>query len=138
MKTCFKCGVEQPLDNFYKHKGMVDGHLGKCKECTKSDTKRYRLEKIDYYRAYDVARSKTPERKEHEYQRLKEYRKRYPERKRAHEVVAYAIKRGELTPQVCMVCGNKAEAHHPDYSHPLDVVWLCKAHHEELHHSHTF
>ena len=31
-------------------------------------------------------------------------------------------------------CGClKTEAHHWDYSRPLDVVWLCKKHHEEYH-----
>ena len=38
MKKCFKCGEVKELDLFYKHKGMVDGHLNKCIECTKKDT----------------------------------------------------------------------------------------------------
>lgn len=34
VKTCFKCGKEKSLDEFYTHPRMKDGHLGKCKECT--------------------------------------------------------------------------------------------------------
>lgn len=39
MKNCFKCNIAKPLDKFYKHKGMQDGHLNKCIECTKKDNK---------------------------------------------------------------------------------------------------
>lgn len=38
-KTCFKCKIEKPLYDYYKHPYMGDGHLNKCKECTKIDTK---------------------------------------------------------------------------------------------------
>lgn len=39
VKVCFKCGIEKPLTEYYKHKRMTDGHLNKCKECNKSDVK---------------------------------------------------------------------------------------------------
>lgn len=38
MKVCFKCGIEKDLNSFYKHSEMKDGHLNKCKTCTKIDT----------------------------------------------------------------------------------------------------
>lgn len=48
-------------------------------------------------------------------------------------MVAKAIKSGQLVRQPCFVCGEKAQAHHPDYSAPLDVVWLCVMHHRQAH-----
>lgn len=39
MKVCFKCHTEKSLDEYYAHKEMADGHLNKCKDCTKRDVK---------------------------------------------------------------------------------------------------
>lgn len=38
-KTCFKCNIDKALSEYYKHPQMGDGHLNKCKICTKKDTK---------------------------------------------------------------------------------------------------
>lgn len=46
MKKCFKCGIEKELSEFYLHKKMKDGHLNKCKVCTKKDTMEHRKENI--------------------------------------------------------------------------------------------
>lgn len=37
-KICFKCNQSKSLTEYYKHPKMGDGHLGKCKTCTKKDT----------------------------------------------------------------------------------------------------
>ena len=56
---------------------------------------------------------------------------------RARRVFRKAIERGKIARQPCAVCGlPDAEGHHPDYSAPLDVVWLCKSHHDETHRMH--
>lgn len=46
MKKCFKCGQEKDLKNFYKHPGMSDGRLNKCKECTKIDVKKRTVPRV--------------------------------------------------------------------------------------------
>lgn len=44
------------------------------------------------------------------------------------------VKRGKVQKLSCSICGSeRSEAHHPDHSKPLDVIWLCRDHHLELH-----
>jgi len=45
-----------------------------------------------------------------------------------------AVKRGEIKRQPCSSCGSsKSEQHHPDYSKPLLIEWLCRQCHAALH-----
>lgn len=58
-----------------------------------------------------------------------------PERRRATGLVTTAIWQGRLTRQPCEVCGatKRVDAHHDDYTKPLEVRWLCKSHHKQHH-----
>lgn len=133
MKTCFKCQTAKPLSEFYKHAQMGDGHLNKCKDCAKKDVKEHRQKEWERVRAYDRMRAAQPHRVAKSKERQKVYRAKHPDRDAAHRKVQYAVRTGKLTPLPCLVCGDKAESHHPDYSRPLDVVWLCPAHHKQAH-----
>lgn len=60
---------------------------------------------------------------------------REAQKRRARGMVHRAVRDGVLSRQPCGVCGvERTEAHHEDYSKPLEVRWLCKRHHEEAHH----
>ena len=129
MKRCFKCGESKPISSFYRHSKMADGHLNKCKECTKSDVKRHRLVNIDRIRAYDIARGsrQTPEYR-------KQYKADFPDRYKARTAVSNAVRDGRLTRQPCECCGaSKVHGHHEDYSKPLSVNWLCPPCHKWWH-----
>ena len=134
-KVCFKCDRRKPLDDFYKHKMMADGHLGKCKACAKKDVAKNYRDNIDAKRAYERERFKRPERKAKllEYQRKQ--RANSPGKDRARAAVAHAIRDGRLIRGPCEVCGttSRVHGHHDDYRRPLVVRWLCFRHHMEHH-----
>lgn len=120
-KTCFKCDVEQPITEFYRHPRMGDGRLGKCKKCTRRDVQENYNGKIEYYRAYDRRRGRRPGPKHKE---------------AARNAVNAAIVSGRLVRGNCEVgvdCRGRIEAHHDDYKKHLEVRWLCKKHHAEIH-----
>lgn len=48
-KECFICHKVKPLGDFYKHKGMFDGRLNKCKECCNSYYDNERKTNPHYY-----------------------------------------------------------------------------------------
>lgn len=51
-KVCFKCGQWKQLDDYHRHKQMGDGHLNKCKECTKRDVKAWINNNRDKHAVY--------------------------------------------------------------------------------------
>lgn len=120
-KVCFKCQVEKALTEFYVHPAMGDGRLNKCKECARKDVRANYEANADHYRAYDRKRG---------------YRPGDPHKVAARMAVNHAIENGRLTKLECEVgvgCRGRIEAHHDDYNKPLDVRWLCKKHHGEVH-----
>lgn len=60
---------------------------------------------------------------------VKNWRLNNPEKNKAHRVVASAIRNGTLVKEPCFCDNPDTQAHHSDYSKPLDVEWLCKIHH---------
>jgi hypothetical protein len=136
MKQCFKCRKTLPLEEFYQHKMMADGHLGKCKECAKRDEKKRRKSHPERFSMYERIRFQRPERKRQILETQRRRRAKFPEKARAYGAVRYAVKSGKLVRGPCEICGKtQVQAHHKDYSRPLDVQWLCFKHHREHGHA---
>lgn len=100
-----------------------------CKECVKASVRDNRLSRIEYYRAYDRGRGN---RQGFDY--LKKYRESNKSKYLAHNKVNNAVRDGKLKKEPCELCGKvDSHAHHDDYSKPLEVRWLCAAHHRQWH-----
>lgn len=136
MKKCFRCKKTKNIDQFYTHKGMADGHLGKCKNCTKNDAeKRYSDPKNKVkITEYERVRFQNPERKKKVLDYQRERRARNKGKNRAKQDISNGIRNGKIKRLPCEVCGDtKSQAHHADYRKHYDVKWLCFKHHRELH-----
>lgn len=134
VKTCFKCGEEKPIEDFYRHSAMADGHLGKCKECTKKDVgERYALTRA-IRASYERRRTQREERKANKAKYQQNSRRYNPQNNKARRDLFRAVANGKVIKSACEVCADdNTEAHHPDYLKPLDVRWLCRKHHLEEH-----
>lgn len=94
----------------------------------RKDPEKYEKWKADYYSRPEVKAAVI--RRENKYKENPENRPKILAR---HEV-KNALRSGRMTRLPCEKCGAcPTEAHHEDYSRPLDVRWLCEPHHTEEH-----
>jgi len=127
---------------------MSDGHLNKCVDCSKRDAKTRRTAKAadPEWVVLEAQRQREKQAKarrlgtacisgkEKRADVLREAYFRYPDKSKARTALNNALRDGKVFKQNCLVCGSiDSEAHHPDYSKPFDVIWLCPKHHAEEH-----
>ncbi len=140
---CQSCMRFLADDSFYS------SNKARCKECIRASVRLNRAQKIDYYRAYDRQRASDPQRvsARKSYRKTDAFRISHAAatkkldvtnaiRKHAAVTLNNALRAGRVAKQPCFICGCAAEAHHPDYSAPLAVSWLCDSHHKQLHREH--
>jgi alpha-beta hydrolase superfamily lysophospholipase len=98
-----------------------------------SGSKNYDPEKRKKWRAWYYA---LPEVRARNAELARKYRND-PRLRMKHEArwqVGHAIEAGRLKRESCKRCrAVKAEAHHPDYYKPLEIVWLCRTCHRAEH-----
>lgn len=115
--------------------------LWRCRVCERIADDRHRINKAVEIRArnrvQNARRIQDPVYKAYQRRTIRESQKRYPHKQRARQALQRAVRRGAIErPAMCSRCPfiGMIEAHHPDYSKPYDVLWLCKACHELEHH----
>ncbi len=148
-KVCTRCRIERDLESFHRNSRAKDGRASWCRTCSRAYSKnwrevnpeygsRWREVNPEYNRRWREANSVRWKEKSRQWAKANpekgaaascRYAKRYPKLNRALSAVHYAVKVGHLIrPETCEECGREGhiEAHHEDYSRPLNVVWLCR------------
>lgn len=121
---CTRCGVVKREPKRRSYCAACDKAM--FRECYENRKEKYREKNRRYYR-------------NHREEMIIKINTRYPKHMEARRLLAKAVKRGDITRQPCIVCGDrKSEGHHPDYSKPIDVIWLCRKHHAMIHHQENF
>jgi len=127
MPHCKKCGEANP-DNFYS------SCVIECKECIKNRVRLNYRENITHFVSYERERESRPERKEFKFLQMRKHRSMNPDKYRARTAVGNALRDGKIVKKNCERCGSvDSQAHHHDYSKPLEVKWMCFACHRAEH-----
>ena len=158
-KRCSKCGETKALDAFYLRSGKP---IAACKDCTRAarlayvdahrdkvnaEQKAYReanrqvaLQRCRDYRAAHLEEQRAKQRAHYAANREKNEAEkracanRNPQKVATRLAAVAARKSGRLVAEPCLFCGaTPSEAHHHDYSLPLEVTWLCRRHHGLIH-----
>lgn len=73
-------------------------------------------------------------RKDNGYHNENKWRKNNPEKVEAQKEVHRTLRKGIILKRACLMCNlTRTVAHHPNYKKPLQVVWVCKPHHHQIH-----
>ena len=139
LKKCHSCKKCLSTDLFYKNIAKPDGFNSSCRTCHKEWRK-------SHYRRNSVR--VTAQNRKWERDHIDVTRSwRRSATKRAYiaklkplglhviyGMVYRALRDGVILKSPCRICGEaKVEAHHEDYSKPLDLLWYCRRHHTRLH-----
>lgn len=148
MPLCSKCKKEKRVEDFYKDKRRKSGIYSACKKCHNEYFSGNKYPKEYYRKAWVKWWNKLSEKDRKKWRKLnstsqKKWRQNNPNYFKNYFKVGNNKKKRDVrnltnrrikAKSPCEVCGNKvAEKHHPDYNKPLEVVWLCRQHHIDLH-----
>jgi RecJ-like exonuclease len=114
------------------------GKLFCSKECKRTQRRITRME--DYFRHREARLLSSylwgKEHPEQNFKAVKAWRSKNPDGMKAQITIGNMSRRGKITyPDVCPKCGGsgKIHAHHPDYSKPKEVEFMCARCHKDEH-----
>lgn len=117
---------------FFRSNEAKSGLRSRCKQCSRKHKHRDK--------ARDSATSKKYylKNKEEILAKNKVFRAKNNDGEIARRKSFVGAKKGLIQKAPCIICGEeKVDGHHEDYSRPLDLVWLCRSHHRQLHAGHS-
>lgn len=160
-RSCTVCKIVKPFSEFRKNKKGKYGIDAQCKKCRyEKHSKPYYLANKEKCHANankwaknnretinNQARERYAEDPRKVLDKMSKYRSknktandnyraRHVEKIRAQAKLQYHVKHGNvIKPNKCTFCENTnwIEAHHHDYSKALDVVWVCRQCHVQIH-----
>ncbi len=102
------------------------------------DGLKWRRKNPNYIKDYNRQYRKTAHGRKVNWKANKKWRNKNREKIRATDTLRYAIMKGTVKkPNACSICKSKEKmllhGHHPDYSKPLEVIWVCHKCHRKLH-----
>lgn len=114
-----KCSICKKNDGAYSFKGYmtkkgIQRYHFRCRECNTAISKKYRSTEKG---KLAIGRC------------VKKSIKKYQYKQNARMLIAKSIRMGILLKEYhCSKCFSDyhVQAHHDDYSKPLDIIWLCK------------
>jgi ribosomal protein L44E len=134
MKHCKGCDTAKPVTDFNKNRSSKDGLQYRCRQCQLAANRQWcerhpEVRRAALRRQYRREKAKPGSRRPSKSGPAKA--------KKAQLAVWNATLTGRLIrPDNCSACGSSEwpiQAHHEDYSRPLDVQWLCTRCHGRLH-----
>lgn len=115
MITCPTCEEKLPAEAFGRDSSRASGLQRVCKVCKRNVNKAAYKRDGSRHKRYNIRVLNTM-------------------RRVSHLIVARALRTYEIEKSPCEGCGSrKTDAHHDDYSLPLDVRWLCRSCHKQWH-----
>lgn len=131
---CRMCASAANREHYQRNK---ESHRERCKEYQQENAGKIAIRRRanyranpDLYKKMQIKYNQSPKGKLNAIRGMKAQQERNAEKVRVRRITRTAINNGTLKRLPCEVCGDpKSDAHHEDYSKPLDVKWLCRKHH---------